>query len=76
MRFLAPSTRATAQSLMRNHGLPYFGRRALGSVTQIDVQAFVSHLQASGLVASTVRKPALSTGFHLVGLAGFEPATS
>ena len=53
---LAPSTRATAQSLMRNHGLPYFGHRALGSVTQTDVQAFVSGLQASGLAASTVRQ--------------------
>jgi integrase len=53
---LAPSTRATAQSLMQNHGLPYFGRRALGSVTQTDVQAFVSGLQASGLAASTVRQ--------------------
>ncbi|MFQ5966979.1 MAG: tyrosine-type recombinase/integrase [Acidimicrobiia bacterium] len=53
---LAPSTRAAADSLMRNHVLPYFGPRALGSVTQTDVQAFVSELQAAGLAPSTIRQ--------------------
>ena len=53
---LAPSTRATEESLMRNHVLPAFGERPLGSVTRTDVQAFVSELQSSGLAASTVRQ--------------------
>ena len=58
---LAPSTRATAESLMRNHVLPYFGQRPLGSVTPTDVQAFVSQLQSAGLAASTVRQCYLLT---------------
>lgn len=53
---LAPSTRATAESLMRSHVLPYFGPRALGSFTQTDVQAFVSGLQSAGLSPSTIRQ--------------------
>ncbi len=53
---LAPSTRATAESLMRNHVLPYFEARPVGSVTRTNVQAFVSQLQSSGLAASTVRQ--------------------
>jgi len=53
---LAPSTRATAESLMRSHVLPVFAARPLGSVTKTDVQAFVSELQSSGLAASTVRQ--------------------
>ena len=53
---LAPSTRATSESLIRNHVLPHFGSRPLGSVTQTDVQAFVSELQADGLAPSTIRQ--------------------
>ena len=53
---LAPSTRATAESLMRNHVLPCFRDRPLGSVTRTDVQGFVSDLQAAGLAPSTVRQ--------------------
>ena len=41
---------------MRNHVLPTFGERPLGSVTRTDVQAFVSELQSKGLAASTVRQ--------------------
>ena len=53
---LRPSTRISAESLLRNHVLPYFGSRRLGSVTQIDVQAFVIHLEEKGLSASTIRQ--------------------
>ncbi|MGB5168950.1 MAG: site-specific integrase [Acidimicrobiia bacterium] len=53
---LRPSTRISAESLLRNHVLPYFGSRRLGSVTQIDVQAFVVHLEEKGLSASTIRQ--------------------
>ena len=41
---------------MRNHVLPSFADRPLGSVTRTDVQAFVAEVQAKGLAASTVRQ--------------------
>lgn len=53
---LRPSTRALSDSLLRNHVLPYFGDRRLGSVTPTDVQGFVAHLEEKGLAASTVRQ--------------------
>jgi integrase len=53
---LRPSTRALSESLLRNHVLPYFGDRRLGSVTPSDVQGFVAHLEEKGLAASTVRQ--------------------
>jgi integrase len=53
---LRPSTRALSESLLRNHVLPYFGDRRLGSVTPTDVQGFVAHLEEKGLAASTVRQ--------------------
>lgn len=53
---LAPTTRATAESLMRNHVLPHFERRPLGSVSRTDVQGFVAELQSKGLAASTTRQ--------------------
>lgn len=53
---LRPSTRALSESLLRNHVLPYFGDRRLGSVTPTDVQGFVAHLEEKGLAASSVRQ--------------------
>lgn len=53
---LRPSTRALSESLLRNHVLPYFGDRRLGSVTPTDVQGFVAHLEEKGLAPSTVRQ--------------------
>lgn len=53
---LRPSTRISAESLLRNHVLPYFGSKRLGSVTQIDVQGFVVHLEEKGLSSSTIRQ--------------------
>ncbi len=53
---LRSSTRAGADSLLRNHVLPHFGRRQLGSVTPTDVQAFVAHLEQNGLAPSTIRQ--------------------
>ena len=53
---LGPSTRALSESLLRNHVLPYFGDRRLGSVTPTDVQGFVAHLEEKGLAASTIRQ--------------------
>lgn len=53
---LRPSTRALSESLLRNHVLPYFGDRRLGSVTPTDVQGFVAQLKEKGLAPSTIRQ--------------------
>jgi integrase len=53
---LRPSTRVGTESLLRNHVLPYFGVRRLGSVTPTEVQGFVAHLEERGLAASTIRQ--------------------
>ena len=50
------STRAGAESLMKNHVLPYFGTRQFGSVTPTEVQGYVAHLEEKGLAASTIRQ--------------------
>lgn len=47
---------AVEESLMRVHVVSYFGRRSLGSITQTDVQGFVSDLEAKGLASSTIRQ--------------------
>lgn len=59
---LRPSTRALSASLLRNHVLPYFGDRRLGSVTPTEVQGFVAHLEEKGLAPSTVRQCYLLVG--------------
>jgi integrase len=51
-----------SESLLRNHVLPYFGDRRLGSVTPTDVQGFVAHLEEKGLAASTIRQAYLLVG--------------
>jgi integrase len=53
---LRPSTRVGTESLLRNHVLPYFGARRLGSVTPTDAQGFVAHLEEKSLAASTIRQ--------------------
>jgi integrase len=53
---LRPSTRAGSESLLRNHVLPYFGTRQLGSVTPTEVQGFVARLEEKGRSASTIRR--------------------
>jgi len=59
---LRPSTRAMSESLLRNHVIPYFGDRRLGSVTPTDVQGFVAHLEEKGLAPSTIRQSYLLIG--------------
>jgi len=59
---LRPSTRAMSESLLRNHVIPYFGDRRLGSVTPTDVQGFVAHLEEKGLAPSTIRQSYLLVG--------------
>ena len=53
---LRPSTRASSESLLRNHVLPYFGELRIGSVIPTQVQGFVAHLESQGLAASTIRQ--------------------
>ncbi len=59
---LRPSTRAMSESLLRNHVIPYFGDRRLGSVTPTVVQGFVAHLEEKGLAPSTIRQSYLLVG--------------
>ena len=53
---LRPSSRAAADSLMRNHVLPFFGPLPVARVETNDVEAFVSGLIAKGLAPATVRQ--------------------
>lgn len=53
---LRPATRASSESLLRNHVLPYFGELRIGSVIPTQVQGFVAHLESQGLAASTIRQ--------------------
>ena len=53
---LRPSTRASSDSLFRNHVLPYFEDRRVSAVTPTDVQGFVADLEAKGLAPSTIRQ--------------------
>ncbi len=52
---LRPSTRATDESLLRNHVLPHFAGRRIGSVRPTDVQAFVVELESKGISPATIR---------------------
>jgi Phage integrase, N-terminal SAM-like domain len=50
---LRPATQARAESLMKAHVLPRFGDSRLGTITQVEVQAWVNSLIGEGLSAST-----------------------
>lgn len=50
---LRPATQARAVSLMKTHVLPRFGDSRLGTITQVEVQAWVNSLIGEGLSAST-----------------------
>ena len=51
-----PTTKARDDRLMKTRVLPYFEGRAVGSLTRLDVHAWIVQLQTAGLAASTVRK--------------------
>lgn len=51
---LRASTLAQHDHLFKNHVLPAFGRKSLGSITPQMIQHFVNELSASGLAPSTV----------------------
>ena len=50
-----PSTLATFKSITKNHLLPAFGRRPIGTITSKDAQWFVRHAVESGATRETVR---------------------
>jgi integrase len=50
------ATAARDESIYRNHVLPRFDHRPLGSVRALDIQAWVNDLAASGLAPTTVRR--------------------
>lgn len=53
---LEETTRAQHGALIRTHVMPAFGDRPLASITEMQVQSFVSDLLAKGLAPSTVSK--------------------
>ncbi|MGH2717117.1 MAG: tyrosine-type recombinase/integrase [Actinomycetota bacterium] len=53
---LEETTKAQHGALIRTHVMPAFGDRPLASITEMQVQSFVSDLLAKGLAPSTVSK--------------------
>lgn len=51
-----PTTKARDDRLMKTRVLPHFEGRPVGSLTRLDVRAWIVQLQAAGLAASTARK--------------------
>lgn len=49
-----PTTREQVASHLRNHMLPAFGQRSLGSIRTIEVQGFIRQLDAKGLSPNTI----------------------
>lgn len=52
---LKPKTRESYDSILRNHLLPEFGDRAIGSIDHPEVLTFLARLSAEGKGAGTVR---------------------
>lgn len=52
---LRPTTRATQESLARNHVLPRFGRRPIGAILSSEIESWVGKMHRDGLSASTIR---------------------
>lgn len=53
---LRPSTRARDRHYLDLYVLPYFGKRQLADVNQLDVRAWVADLSSRGLAPATVTK--------------------
>ncbi len=45
---ITPSTYASFTLIAENHLIPYFGKRKIGSITETDIQAYISYLYESG----------------------------
>lgn len=45
---ITPSTHAGFMLIAENHLIPYFGKRRIGSITETDIQSYISYLYDSG----------------------------
>ena len=45
---ITPSTHASFMLIAENHLIPYFGKRKIGSITETDIQSYISYLYESG----------------------------
>ena len=45
---ITPSTHASFTLIAENHLIPYFGKRKIGSITEQDIQSYISYLYESG----------------------------
>lgn len=59
---ITPSTHASFTLITENHLIPYFGKRKIGSITELNIQNYIMHLynngrldNAGGLTVKTVR---------------------
>ena len=59
---ITPSTHASFTLIAENHLIPYFGKRKIGSITETDIQSYISYLynagrldNSGGLTVKTIR---------------------
>lgn len=50
---ITPSTHAGFTLIAENHLIPYFGKRKIGSITETDIQSYISYLYESGRLDNT-----------------------
>lgn len=50
---ITPSTHASFTLIAENHLIPYFGKRKIGSITEADIQSYISHLYNAGRLDKT-----------------------
>ena len=50
---ITPSTHASFTLIAENHLIPYFGKRKIGSITETDIQRYISYLHDAGRLDKT-----------------------
>lgn len=50
---ITPSTHAIFKLIAENHLIPYFGKRKIGSITEADIQSYISYLYNAGRLDKT-----------------------
>ena len=50
---ITPSTYASFTLIAENHLIPYFGKRKIGSITEADIQSYISYLYNAGRLDKT-----------------------
>ena len=50
---ITPSTHASFTLIAENHLIPYFGKRKIGSITEADIQSYISYLYNAGRLDKT-----------------------